>query len=115
MGFLDTVAGVFTAGQCTTGGCGGDHKAFALGDSIANTFTFGQCNGNGCGGDHTDPWTPTASIFGGGSSDDGDTTTIAGSLGLSQDGLNVIGLYAALGLGALIIFELLWSLLWKII
>ena len=126
MGFFedlgDSFVGVTTFGQCTTNGCGGDNKAFALGDTLANTFTFGQCNGGGCGDGHTGTWAPVSSVFGSSpaapapaTATGTDLDTVAGSLGISPQDLKTLGIYAMLGVGGIILLNIFLDLLFKII
>ena len=70
MGILDSLTAVATFGQCSTSGCGKDHRDTSLGDSIVNAATFGQCSGSGCGNGHTSAWSPlgpVSNLLGGGS------------------------------------------------
>jgi hypothetical protein len=116
MGFFDdlgdTLTGITTFGQCTMGGCGGDHIAYKLGDSISNTFTFGQCNGSGCGQGHTGQWTPLATITGG--SGENPTGPLA-SLGISAADTKTLETYAVIGIGGIIVFNIVLDLVLKII
>ena len=134
MGFFedlgDSFIGVTTFGQCTSGGCGGDNKAFKLGDTLANTFTFGQCNGGGCGDGHTGTWAPVStagdafgSVFGSSPAAPpaappaagSDLDTVAGSLGISPQELKTLGIYAMLGVGGIILLNIFLDILFKII
>ena len=112
MGFLedlgDTTVGLLTAGQCTGSGCGGKHKAYDLGDSMANTFTFGRCDGSGCEGDHAERWTPIQTVF-------GDGKEGQNPMGLDPDTMKVLMTYAMLGIGGIILLNIVLDLLFKLI
>lgn len=95
MGFLDTLAGTFTFGQCDSHGCGKSHRGNSGFNPIGALVNHFQ---------HTTP--PGQST---------DDTSLSGMLGLSDDDTKTLLELAGLGFLGLIIIIIVIDLIVKII